>query len=64
MIEVRNVSKTFYVPHKVKALVDVSTEIAAGEVVGGIHGVSRLGSCAIPECMVMGMTAARTMMKS
>ncbi|MGD8294409.1 MAG: flavocytochrome c [Desulfobacterales bacterium] len=37
---------------------------AAGEVVGGIHGVSRLGSCAIPECMVMGMTAARTMMKS
>jgi flavocytochrome c len=35
---------------------------AAGEVCGGIHGVSRLGSCSIPECMVMGMTAARSMM--
>ncbi|SHH96178.1 flavocytochrome c [Ferrimonas marina] len=34
---------------------------AAGEVAGGIHGVSRLGSCSIPECMVMGMTAARTL---
>ena len=33
---------------------------AAGEVTGGIHGVSRLGSCSIPECMVMGITAART----
>ncbi len=37
---------------------------AAGEVTGGIHGVSRLGSCSIPDCMVMGMTAAKTMMKS
>lgn len=37
---------------------------AGGEVTGGIHGVSRLGSCAIPDCMVMGMTAVRTMMKS
>ncbi|QDE32997.1 MULTISPECIES: flavocytochrome c [Shewanella] len=36
---------------------------AAGEVSGGIHGVSRLGSCSIPECMVMGMTAARSLMK-
>jgi flavocytochrome c len=36
---------------------------AAGEVCGGIHGVSRLGSCSIPECMVMGMTAARSLMK-
>ncbi len=36
---------------------------AAGEVTGGIHGVSRLGSCSIPECMVMGMTAAETMIK-
>lgn len=34
---------------------------AAGEVTGGIHGVSRLGSCSIPECMVMGITAARSM---
>ncbi|MCL1047681.1 flavocytochrome c [Shewanella sp. 1_MG-2023] len=37
---------------------------AAGEVCGGIHGVSRLGSCSIPECMVMGMTAARSTMKA
>lgn len=37
---------------------------AAGEVTGGMHGVSRLGSCSIPDCMVMGMTAARSMMKS
>ena len=32
---------------------------AAGEVTGGVHGVSRLGSCSIPECIVMGMTASR-----
>jgi flavocytochrome c len=37
---------------------------AGGEVTGGMHGVSRLGSCSIPDCMVMGMTAARSMMKS
>jgi len=37
---------------------------AAGEVAGGVHGLSRLGSCAIPDCMVMGMTAAKTMMKA
>ncbi|MCL2915275.1 flavocytochrome c [Shewanella corallii] len=36
---------------------------AAGEVTGGVHGVSRLGSCSIPECMVMGMTAGRNVMK-
>ncbi len=35
---------------------------AAGEVTGGIHGVSRLGSCSIPECMVMGITAGRSVM--
>ncbi|BDY05131.1 hypothetical protein F0521_21720 [Ferrimonas sp. YFM] len=35
---------------------------AAGEVAGGMHGVSRLGSCSIPDCMVMGMTAARSIM--
>ncbi|QIZ78046.1 flavocytochrome c [Ferrimonas lipolytica] len=35
---------------------------AAGEVTGGVHGISRLGSCSIPECMVMGMTAARSIM--
>ncbi len=27
---------------------------AAGEVVGGVHGASRLGSCAITECIVFG----------
>jgi len=37
---------------------------AAGEVTGGMHGVSRLGSCSIPDCMVMGMTAAKTMMNA
>lgn len=37
---------------------------AAGEVAGGVHGLSRLGSCSIPDCMVMGMTAAKTMMKA
>lgn len=42
----------------------ISGLYAAGEVCGGIHGVSRLGSCSIPECMVMGMTAARIMMQA
>jgi len=37
---------------------------AAGEVTGGVHGVSRLGSCSIPDCMVFGMTAARSIMKA
>jgi len=27
---------------------------AAGEAVGGPHGASRLGSCAIPDCLVFG----------
>lgn len=31
---------------------------AAGEVTGGTHGASRLGSYAIPDCLVFGMTAA------
>ncbi len=30
---------------------------AAGEVTGGIHGASRLGSCAIADCLVMGRIA-------
>ncbi len=37
---------------------------AAGEVTGGVHGVSRLGSCSIPDCMVMGMTATRSMLET
>ncbi|WP_298444889.1 flavocytochrome c [uncultured Ferrimonas sp.] len=37
---------------------------AAGEVTGGVHGVSRLGSCSIPECVVMGMTASRSIMQA
>ncbi len=50
MIDVRNVSKTFYVPHKVKALVDVSTEIAAGEVVVVI-GPSGSGKSTFLRCL-------------
>lgn len=30
---------------------------AAGEVTGGVHGASRLGSCAIADCLVMGRIA-------
>ena len=30
---------------------------AAGEVTGGIHGACRLGSCAIPDCLVFGRIA-------
>lgn len=37
---------------------------AAGEVTGGVHGVSRLGGCSTPECMAFGVTAARSMMKA
>lgn len=32
---------------------------AAGEVTGGVHGASRLGSCAITECFVFGRIAGR-----
>ena len=32
---------------------------AAGEVTGGPHGASRLGSCAITDCLVMGRIAGR-----
>ncbi|MCK8060315.1 MULTISPECIES: flavocytochrome c [unclassified Fusibacter] len=32
---------------------------AAGEVTGGVHGASRLGSCAISECLVFGRIAGR-----
>ncbi|PQP33815.1 peptide ABC transporter ATP-binding protein, partial [Desulfobacteraceae bacterium SEEP-SAG9] len=33
MIDVQNISKTFWVPHVVKALVDITSKIEAGEVV-------------------------------
>lgn len=33
--------------------------LAAGEVTGGIHGASRLGSCAITDCLVFGRIAGR-----
>ncbi len=32
---------------------------AAGEITGGIHGASRLGSCSITECLVFGRIAGR-----
>lgn len=32
---------------------------AAGEATGGAHGASRLGSCAIPDCLVFGRIAAQ-----
>lgn len=33
---------------------------AAGESVGGPHGASRLGSCAVPDCLVFGRIAAQS----
>jgi succinate dehydrogenase/fumarate reductase flavoprotein subunit len=32
---------------------------AAGEVCGGIHGASRLGSCALTDCIVFGRIAGQ-----
>jgi succinate dehydrogenase/fumarate reductase flavoprotein subunit len=32
---------------------------AAGEITGGVHGASRLGSCAVTECIVFGRIAGK-----
>ena len=37
----------------------ISGLYAAGEVVGGVHGASRLASCAITECIVFGRIAGQ-----
>lgn len=36
---------------------------AAGEVTGGVHGASRLGSCSITDCMVFGRIAGKNAAK-
>ncbi|MDJ0828554.1 MAG: amino acid ABC transporter ATP-binding protein [Desulfobacterales bacterium] len=50
MIDVRNVYKTFWVPHEVKALVDVTAKIAAGEVVV-VCGPSGSGKSTFLRCL-------------
>ncbi len=50
MIEVHNLYKTFWVPHEVKALVDVSTRIEAGEVVI-VCGPSGSGKSTFLRCL-------------
>ena len=50
MIEVKNVYKTFYVPHEVNALVDITTSIRSGEVVVVI-GPSGSGKSTFLRCL-------------
>jgi polar amino acid transport system ATP-binding protein len=50
MIDVQNIHKTFHVPHEVKALVDVSTKITAGEVVV-VCGPSGSGKSTFLRCL-------------
>ncbi len=50
MIDVQHINKTFHVPHEVKALVDVSTKIAAGEVVV-VCGPSGSGKSTYLRCL-------------
>ena len=50
MIDVQHISKTFFVPHEVKALVDVTEKVAAGEVVV-VCGPSGSGKSTFLRCL-------------